>query len=87
MLFKIIFNLLSSTCVKNWTFFHYVFKAIVSIYFNMFSLDNYVKIYVKYLPKNVIFTSFQEDVIMIYCLISMVTITFKMLLDFIYSLS
>ncbi len=53
----------------------------------MFSLDNYVKICVKYLPKNVIFTSFQEDVIMIYCLISMVTITFKMLLNFIYSLS
>ncbi len=32
-------------------FFTVFFKSIVSIYFNMFSPNNYVKICVKYLPK------------------------------------
>jgi hypothetical protein len=65
-------------------FFTIFFKSIVSIYFNMFSPNNYVKIFVKYLPKNFISTSFQEVIIMIFCLITLVTITFKMLLDLIY---
>jgi hypothetical protein len=80
-LFSIYFLLFVS---KIEPFFTIFFKSIVSIYFNMFSPNNYVKICIKYLPKIFISTSFQEAIIMTFCLITLVTITFKMLLDLIY---